>query len=67
MQRYGDAFAAELPAEGLLHVLMHGEERFRLGPGENVAGRDPSEAAGRGISTPPKRIRFPSASRTAWR
>src|SRR5205085_2922274 len=39
VQRYGYAFAADLPAEGPLHILIHGEERFRLAPGENVAGR----------------------------
>jgi len=44
VQRYGYAFAVDLPADGLLHVLIHGEERFRLGPGENVAGRDPGAA-----------------------
>jgi DNA-binding winged helix-turn-helix (wHTH) protein len=44
VQRYGYAFAADLPAEGALHILIHGEERFRLGSGENVAGREPGAA-----------------------
>jgi DNA-binding winged helix-turn-helix (wHTH) protein len=43
VQRFGYAFTAELPAgDALVHVLVHGDERYRLAPGENVAGRDPA-------------------------
>jgi len=44
VQRYGYAFAADLPAAGAMHLLTCGEERFRLAPGENVAGRDSNVA-----------------------
>lgn len=42
IQRYGYAFAADVPSE--LHVLIHGAERLPLRPGENVVGRDPAAA-----------------------
>src|ERR1043166_1395281 len=39
IQRYGYAFAADLPSGA--QFLAHGDERYRLSPAENVIGRDP--------------------------
>jgi DNA-binding winged helix-turn-helix (wHTH) protein len=44
VQRYGYAFAADVPSGSESHILIHGQERLRLGPGENVVGRDPGAA-----------------------
>jgi len=43
VQRYGYAFAADVPA-GADHVLLHGDQRLRLVAGENIVGRDPDVA-----------------------
>jgi DNA-binding winged helix-turn-helix (wHTH) protein len=49
VHRFGYAFAGEVRDEAFVsgasaHLLVHGDERFALSEGENVAGRDPGVA-----------------------